>query len=318
LNRNLALDVLRVGLALSVVAQHAGFLAEYSAAGYYLTVNGLFRVAVPIFLLINGFFFYPVLSNGRHLAWLRRVAYLYVFWMAFYLYMWLKPQAITIQNIGRLALTLFVGYFHLWYLPCLIGAALLVFVFRNVRLRISLLVAAVLCAIGVAIQYAGSYHWFGNTRIDALFNYNPMHRNFLFFGFPFVYIGYLVNKYRLHRRIPSAALVSVVAVGVALLLVESYAYYASPGKQGGFDNFASLLLVCPAIFMLFLKLEIEGFTKDLALLANGIYFVHIWFLVLYQGIADLGGTSMTLLVASSSVIGSFFLIKANKGLGFVL
>ena len=103
-----------------------------------------------------------------------------------------------------------------------------------------------------------------------------------------------------------------------MLLVESYAYYASPGKQGGFDNFASLLLVCPAIFMLFLKLDIEGFNKDLALFGSGIYFVHVWFLVLYQGIASLGGTTMTLLVASSSVIGSFFLIKANERLGFVL
>ena len=318
MNRYLALDALRVGLALSVVAQHAGFLAGYSALGYYLTADGLFRMAVPIFLLINGFFFYPALSSGRHLAWFRRLAYLYVFWMAFYLYLWLKPQAMTIQNIGRLALTLLVGYFHLWYLPCLIGAVLLVFVFRNVRLRVSLPVAAVLFAMGAAIQYAGSYHWFGNTRTDALFNYSPMHRNFLFMGFPLVYIGYLVNKYRLHRRIPSTALVAAVVVGLALLLVESYTFRASPGKQGGFDNFASLLLVCPAIFMLFLRLKIEGFTKDLALLANGIYFIHIWFLVLFQGVAELNGTALTLLVAISSVIGSYLMIKVNERLGFVL
>ncbi|MCL5736901.1 MAG: hypothetical protein M1274_15250, partial [Actinobacteria bacterium] len=76
--------------------------------------------------------------------------------------------------------------------------------------------------------------------------------------------------------------------------------------------------VCPAILMLFLKLEIEGFTKDLALFANGIYFVHVWFIVLYLRIADLSGTAMTFLVASSSVIGSFFLIKANERLGFML
>jgi hypothetical protein len=318
LNRYLALDALRVGLALCVVAQHAGFLAGYSALGYYLTSDGLFRVAVPIFLLINGFFFYPALSSGRHAAWFRRLACLYAFWMAFYLYLWLRPQALTIQNVGRLVLTLFVGYFHLWYLPCLIGAVLLVFLFKNVRLQISLPVVIILFATGAAIQYAGSYHWFGKAKVDALFNYSPMHRNFLFVGFPFVYIGYLVNKHRLHRRIPSTALVAAVVTGVALLLLESFTFRVSPGKQGGFDNFASLLLICPAIFMLFLKLEIAGSTKDLALFANGIYFIHIWFLVLLQGIAELSGTALTLVVAISSVIGSYLLIKVNERLGFVL
>jgi hypothetical protein len=51
-------------MAFMIVGLHAGFLGEYTKLGHYLTVNGVFRVAVPVFLIINGFYFYPVLLKN--------------------------------------------------------------------------------------------------------------------------------------------------------------------------------------------------------------------------------------------------------------
>lgn len=62
--RNVSLDLLKLLMAIMVVALHANFLQEYSLLGSYLLVNGLFRVAVPIFLIINGFYFFNVLIQG--------------------------------------------------------------------------------------------------------------------------------------------------------------------------------------------------------------------------------------------------------------
>ena len=57
MSRNIALDILKLSMAFMVVGLHAGFLGDFTSLGQYLTVNGLFRIAVPIFLIINGFIF---------------------------------------------------------------------------------------------------------------------------------------------------------------------------------------------------------------------------------------------------------------------
>jgi hypothetical protein len=274
-----------------------------------------------VFLLVNGFYFYPVLSERRQWVWLKRLLFLYIFWMAFYLYVWLKPQPVTAGYAGNLLLTLFFGYFHLWYVAGLIGAVLLVCAIARLPLKVSVPLAAVLFVVGVAIQYAGAYYLLGHGHAGGVLNYSQTHRNFLFFCFPFVYAGYLINRHQLHVRVPLKVVVPLVVIGVALLLLESYVHYVVPGRRGGIDNYASLAVVCPAVLLLFLKTRRQGLTKDLALYSSGIYFVHVWFLVLFTGIAGLaniGATAMTLLVACASVVGSFFLIKANRRVGFML
>ncbi len=117
LNRNVSLDILRFSMALSVVGLHAGFLADLTPLGSCLTVNGIFRIAVPVFLLINGFYFYPVLIKGKSADWLKRVLYLYVFWMLFshgvgqnnpYNYFWFICHAIILFIAYGLAVFLLV------------------------------------------------------------------------------------------------------------------------------------------------------------------------------------------------------------------
>ena len=53
MQRNSTLDILKFIMAIMVVGLHARFLFETSSLGYHLTVQGIFRLAVPIFLLIN-------------------------------------------------------------------------------------------------------------------------------------------------------------------------------------------------------------------------------------------------------------------------
>lgn len=68
LNRNISLDILKIALAFMVVGLHAGFLSSVTSIGYYLTVNGVFGIAVPIFLLIGGFYFYTAVSKDNTTA----------------------------------------------------------------------------------------------------------------------------------------------------------------------------------------------------------------------------------------------------------
>lgn len=51
MNRNFSLDILKLFMAFMVVGLHAGFLGDFTSLGEYLSVNGIFRIAVPIFLV---------------------------------------------------------------------------------------------------------------------------------------------------------------------------------------------------------------------------------------------------------------------------
>jgi len=104
------------------------------------------------------------------------------------------------------------------------------------------------------------------------------------------------------------------------LIAESYFNYTQENRLGEFDNYFSLMLICPILFLLCLKIEIHGENKSLALYSSSIYFVHIFFLVFLGTLthAWLGQTPLTGVVIAMSVIASFFVIKLNKQLKFIL
>lgn len=97
--RNLSLDALKIVMAMMVVGLHAGFLRDVHPGLSHFFTNGLFRVAVPTFLVINGYFLERQLDQGLG-AWVRRVALLYGLWMAIYAPLWL-PGALAVPSFGR-------------------------------------------------------------------------------------------------------------------------------------------------------------------------------------------------------------------------
>jgi len=318
LSRNIALDILKVTLAFMVVGLHADFLADITSTGSYLTVNGIFRIAVPLFLLINGFYFYSVLANQKTANWIKKVLSLYVFWMLFYSYFWFRPSELSFVEFAKIAKTLILGYFHLWYIPGMLGAAILVILFKKQSPKLMFLGVFIAFTAGVTIQYVGNYHLSDNLEIDKWFNSHWFHRSFIFFAYPFFCIGYLIHKLNFHENVSLKTSIILSIVGFSLLIIESYSNYIEPSRDGGFDNFASLLVVCPAVFLLFMKLNFRGKSKGLALYSTGIYFIHKFFLYVFGKFANYDETVLTFVVLVSSIITTFFLIKINRRLKFIL
>lgn len=314
MSRNVSLDILKLVLAFMVVGLHADFLSSVTSTGSYLAVNGIFRIAVPIFLLIGGFYFYVATLKGSVRTWLKRILYLYLFWMMFYSFIWFNMGSSFVSFIK----IFIIGYHHLWYLPGMLGAAILVSILNNLPLRVMVGLIAITFILGVAIQYIGNYHLFENSKVDKWFNYTWIYRNFLFFAFPFFAMGFLIHKYKLHEKVSLKYSFIFSFIGLFLLLTESYINYIEPSRDGGFDCFVSLLVVSPAVFILFMNLDYQGKSKELALYSAGVYFIHSFFLTIYRNYADFSGTILTLVVILSSLIATFFLIKVNRRLKFIL
>lgn len=316
--RNISLDILKLLLAFMVVGLHAKFLADTSALGEFLTVNGLFRIAVPIFFIINGFYFYPTTLKNKQMQWLKRVFILYVVWMTVYAYFWVPMPEISIREIAKLIFRFLIGYHHLWYLSGIIGAAIMLLVCKNLGEKTLLLLIGITFSTGLFIQYAGNYHIFSGTILDKLFNLLWFYRNFLLFAFPFFCIGFLIHKHLVHTKVPAQTAFLLTLLGMTLLLAESYINYYQPSRDGGFGMFVSLILVCPALFISFIKQPIEGHSKNLSLYASAIYFIHPLILRALQYLTEANASTLTLLTIIISVIVSALIIKINERIGILL
>lgn len=317
MNRSLSIDILKIILAILVVAIHSGFLADISALGRYLTTAGLFRIAVPIFFVINGFYFYSV-APEKIATWFRRVFILYLFWTLVYIGYWFRAETINLFEIVRIVKTMLVGHEHLWYLPAMIGAALVILPLRKLSTPALLVIALAFYTIGLSIQYVGNYHLVASPSIDKALNSHFVYRNFLFFAFPFFAIGYLLRRTEVYKNFSVTSLGYMTFLAIMLLLVENYLNFKFQVASKGFDIFLFLILVCPLVFMTALRLDIRGESKTLALYSTGIYFIHPLFISLIKNYIDIGGTLLTFVVAVISALASWFLIKINTKLKFIL
>ncbi len=101
-------------------------------------------------------------------------------------------------------------------------------------------------------------------------------------------------------------------------MAEAYFNYRNPANDGGFDNYASLLLAAPALFVLMMNVDIQGESKNIALYSSAIYFLHPLAIFLAQKATHFSQTPLAFVVIVLSFVLAFFVIRANKKLSFIL
>lgn len=271
--------------------------------------DGLFRIAVPLFITISGFYFSPSLRKSSFSVWLRRYSFIYIFWMLIYSKFWAELSNVVFFN-------LIIGVKHLWYMPGFIGAGIVMYSLKEKNSIFLLATASVLFLIGFFIQYAGNYHLFNGRVVDEYLNFNWIHKNFLFYCFPFFAAGHLVEKYRLHEKISKNLSLFLSLAGFSCLSAECTINYIFINSNDGFANLITLPFTVVPIFLLFLKIEIKGKSRILSDLSSSVYFIHYWIIFFLQNLLLEHGTRLTFLTAALSVFASFFIIKINKKMPF--
>ncbi len=316
--RNIVLDLLRLVLAFMVVGIHTQFFYDISPLGSFLTAHGIFTVAVPVFLLISGFYLFPVLEQGEENRWIRRVFVLYVVWMVFYAYMWLSVPDYSVESILKILHRALFGYAHLWYIAGLLGAiVILKFMHRYASSAVIFVSVLIAFVTGIVIEHANYYQLTQNSTLQTIFSFDWVYRNFLFISYPFLATGYLINKYSVHKHISVSVLLVCCIAGIGLVLLESYYNYST--QQLTSDNLLSMLVAAPVLFLLFLKLNVKGQTKQLALYAASIYFIHVFYLHIFETMhIDLDETLMTFVIYTISVMTSYFIIRLHRRMPFIL
>jgi hypothetical protein len=306
--RNLSIDYLKVALALSVVLLHLNFLRnEFPELGFTL-VNGLFRLAVPLFLIITGYYFTQITTFEKFKKWLLRITILYVIWMVFYAPIWINSDNL----IGTL-LTIPIGYFVLWYLAGVIVGGSLLFFCRNIESKYLLSLAISLYLIGYFLQQIGNLHLF-TGGLDKLLNWYPISRNFLFDCFPLLALGLLIKRTKLDLKLKIS--ITLLILSIILVILESYLNYKFISSSESLDHLLTILITAPIIFIYVKNIKIMGDNKNLAFFSTAIFLIHPFFITLHSFFSI--EISKVFFVLGASLIASIFLVLLNKKFKYLL
>lgn len=310
MERKISIDVLKVFLAFCIIALHGKILQDINPEVSFYLVNGIFRIGVPVFLLVTGYYFF----NINNIAiWIKRIAILYVFWMIFYSYFYLEfPN--NIKSIIQNLVIIFFGYHHLWYLAGTLLGGLFLWLFRNRSTKFQIISSLTFFLIGVTFQYIGNLHVL-NGLLDKIFNLYAFHRNFLTVSYPFMMIGYLINKHKIIEKSKNTWIFLIISIFI--LYLEVFINYRFISSSESLDGMYSLLLACPLIFIAFYKLNWGSTSKNIATLSTALYLIHPLFQNLLSKLM-MNSILIYILTVLLSLLACIILITLNKKFKFIL
>ncbi|MCH7315773.1 acyltransferase family protein [Acinetobacter sp. ANC 3882] len=309
--RNVALDILKLCLSFFVVILHCHLFLDINSLLYFVIVNGICRIAVPIFLVVSGYYFFYISNLKKLIKWSKRLLTLYLVWMLLYSSFWLSFSSFA-DNVTNLLF----GYFVLWYLIGTFFAGLLVYWFKNHSFIFQLSLVLICFLIGYTMQTVGNLHLF-SREIDNYLNDFKSYRNFFMMCFPFMMIGFWINKYKIERKVNIN--IYLILFLFLLLIFESFIHYYFISHKESLDLLVMLLLIAPAILIFTLKQNVESHGKNIATLSTSIYLIHPMVMFELAKKFDANNTIVfTLYVLFASIILGYLLTLLNKRVKYLL
>lgn len=323
--RNITLDYFKLTLCFFVFLVHYIFLCEADTElGRLLvwqTANGVGRIIVPCFYMINGYFLSKIIRERTKIKkYIIKLCIIYITWVVLYfsLTTLLGRTSINADTIGHiLYLTYIKGYEHLWYVLALIQATFILHILytktpllNNVRGEIIL--GIILFLAGYIIQHTNL------MKMEGLLSGLPVYsRNALFFAIPFILIGKVINNFETKLTETKTQLLLFVSVlGFLLMMAESYYYYTKLSTVGaGIDLVLFVIVTAPALFILILKKSRYSTTDDGSYgdLASVFYYCHMMTIFLYWNFFENNYSlyNLPILIFATALL-SIVVIQLNK------
>ncbi|WP_029904387.1 acyltransferase [Prevotella sp. 10(H)] len=294
MERNIILDYFKIILSLLVITIHTQSLFDEDSVYGWLISNGIARIAVPCFFIISGYFINKKLEDKQVLKeYLLHILLVYIIWSLIYLptyYNTIEPRSLITFAL--------MGYYHLWFLPALIiGIIMLAVVEKIFQNNLFVLLSGI-------ILFVAGY---------IMENADMPYRSFcngIFFGYPFLALGWYIRKKDLIKNIPNIYLYPLILISLCTLIIESYCGY----KNEFYHNlFISLMVLCPVLFMLILK-NSKSISKgnSAGKLSAAIYYVHILVITLIIPVSDSNNIYKLPLIMIVSILLAIFIVGINK------
>jgi surface polysaccharide O-acyltransferase-like enzyme len=256
------------------------------------------RFAVPFFFVVSGYFLAntPINPLPAVARTLRRLGIPFALWCAVYLVMSGQPihQLADPQFVFLLLTTGGPGH-HLWFLPALGIATVIMIFLRKLTPQTTLLIAAALYTTGLIL---GSY----GEPLLGLHNRVWLVRNGVLFGFPFIAIGFHLAK---HPPELSARLAAALFLFGGLLQASEAMLLSSAGYTPRYDLLIGTVPFGVGAFLLALKLPPSKPVLAFAIVGRysfGIYALHLMGLWIINYFLAIKSLSDSVLAVSFSLL----------------
>ncbi len=282
MKKKLNIDIVRFIVSIFVITIHTFPLAQWSETIDYAFTRVLFRLCVPFFLMITGYFLIDgALEDKKKLVkQTKKIVILYAISTIIYLPIMVYNGYFENFSLWLFLRELFVDglYYHLWYFPAsIVGLWLLYFALKKFQLKTILIACMGLYLVGLLGD--SYYGFFVNNSVfkgffDFVFTLSFYTRNGLFYAPMFLSIGYFVKKKK-NVDVKKSAILGLVFTGA--MMVEGMFLY----RLGVPRHTSMYLFLVPAsryIFEALMGTEPRSnvFFRNVS---SWVYIIHPFFIV---------------------------------------
>lgn len=230
-----SIDNFRIMAALMVIAIHVFPFSSYGNTLDNLITLTLFRLAIPFFFMISGYFLIgPYSEKETYINDLRinksiiKMLKLYFISIIVYLPLSILNKTITldISFLQVIKLLIFDGsFYHLWYFPAsILGLYLVKYSIKYFGIKLSLLLSLILYIIGLL---GDSYYNLINISfikdiLNTIFKFSSYTRNGIFFTPIFLVLGASIYRNRGNKKYNKKINIIGLIISIFILLIEGY------------------------------------------------------------------------------------------------
>lgn len=288
--KKINIDVCRFIATLMVVAIHIYPLSSFSEDVDYIFTRVLFRIAVPLFLMITGYYILPKALGEKNVIknYTIKIAKLYLISMLIFLPINIYNGYFKQFNIVLIVKDIFLNgiFYHLWYFPSLLlGLWIVYLLLKKLNIKITGLIVIILYIIGMlGDNYFGIIKDVGifNSMYSFIFHIFDYTRNGLFYTPIFIYIGYLISIKNIN--IDNRKNIIFIILNLIFLMIE--------GALLHFNNIprhsSMYIFLIPLSFLIFNLIinKSDSSNKNLRNISSWIYILHPLFIVIIHFISN--------------------------------
>ena len=302
-SRNFALDIMRILACLLVIWQHSCELYYISPHGEvvrehstYLIgiIDSVARTAVPLFVMISGYFLLPMKDTFTKFFKKRmnRILFPFIFWCVVYAIFGVLTKGDTVQqcliNIAHIPVNYGTEIGHLWYVYMLIGLYLLVPILSPWLQSCTKKQLEVYLGIWIFSCFLPYIHLIFPSILGECY-WNPSPLLYYFYGMVGYFIlGFYIKKYGTPKAILSAILLIIGYLVTVIIYNSRIATAESISSLELSWDYCSVnvSMMALGIFGLVAKIKydrqgkLRSLLTDIATHGYGIYLGHIIILTL--------------------------------------
>ncbi len=319
MTRNKTIDFFKFIFSIGIIAIHIQFLKNWTPQFYNITADGLFRLGVPFFFVVSGYYYYGRIQNNYDTkGFIKKLVKLFLIFTgiesAIYLVsLWwqlLSPTGILLYIYK--SITVGQGGIYWYMFSLILSLVILTPMWKKKKIKPLLIVGLILYLITSTNDAYGAI--FAGSFIQTIAKVNTY-----LFCWPqaglcssllWLSIGAVLYEYKPeYTNINKRLLIALIAlIAEALIFKNTGAYDA--------NCYISLIFATPLLFLFILKNDFIQFeTKRLGLMSTYMYMVHpMVIIVLRWVIPFLNSTNELLflitLILTTSI--SYLLTKPKK------